>query len=543
MGDRDQPMAWEGREYLRKRLIGKKVKVSLDYSRKPLEDSPHKDAMIFATISREKSDSSEDIGSGLVSNGYVTVMRHRSDEERARLYESYVHLEKEAASAKKGVHSDKQPGVRRVNDLTGAENKKRSKEMLSSFENVGKIRGILEYASTGSRFRVYLVKESCLIAIALKGVRSPVPSRTNTQDSAQQKGAPFGDEALHFVKLSYLQRDVELEISSVDRTGAYLGSVYASSMTPGGPEIDIGLSLLTNGYATLNEFYDPSRDEGGEAYVKAEADAKAANKGLWREQNLLEEKNLAAKDAESENASGKVLRGRVVEIEYGGRIYMHVGDNVQESLRKIEMALRDLNVGSEVPDSVLQSQETFAARFSADNQWYRCKILAKDDKSKTVKVRFVDYGNEEWVSKKDIQRLPGAAASIPKLATELKLQHVVVPDENEACAIDAGQTLREIAYGQEVEAHVSGRDPSGAVVATITVGDKDIAAELLKAGVARLIRQKNRFSKEGFTKYGKDEDIGRETRNYLWRYGDPYLSDEDDSQADKQMRERRYAGR
>jgi len=305
-GDKDQPMAWEGREYLRRRLIGRKVKVAVDYSRKPPEDSPHKDVMIFATISREKGDSSEDIGSNLVSNGYVTVMRHRSDEERARNYESYVQLEKEAANAKKGVHSEKPPAVRRVNDLTGPDNKKRSKEMLSSFDNVGRIRGILEYASTGSRFRVYLGKESCLIAIALKGVRSPAPSRTNVQDPAQQKGAPFGDEALHFVKLSYLQRDVEVEISSVDRTGAYLGTVYAINATPGGPEVDIGSSLLTNGYATLNEFFDPARDEGGEAYVRAEAEAKAANRGLWKDQNLLEEKNLAAREAEADTTGGKV---------------------------------------------------------------------------------------------------------------------------------------------------------------------------------------------------------------------------------------------
>lgn len=61
--------------------------------------------------------------------------------------------------------------------------------MLDSFASAGPMKGILEYASTGSRFRIFLSKGSALIGLALKGVRSPVPSRTNIgQDGSKQAG-------------------------------------------------------------------------------------------------------------------------------------------------------------------------------------------------------------------------------------------------------------------------------------------------------------------------------------------------------------------
>lgn len=116
---------------------------------------------------------------------------------------------------------------------------------------------------------------------------------------------PFGDEALHYVKLSFLQRDVIVNISSVDRTGAYLGTVQVDKQTVDGSPVDIGLNLLENGYATLNEFFDPSRDDGGENYVRAQVAAKAADKGLWKELNPLEVA-AAAKETKERGDDGKV---------------------------------------------------------------------------------------------------------------------------------------------------------------------------------------------------------------------------------------------
>lgn len=52
-----------------------------------------------------KENAEDDVGAGLVRGGYVAVVRHRSDEERARNYEEYVQLEKDAITAKRGIHS------------------------------------------------------------------------------------------------------------------------------------------------------------------------------------------------------------------------------------------------------------------------------------------------------------------------------------------------------------------------------------------------------------------------------------------------------
>ncbi|KAJ8906198.1 hypothetical protein NDN08_002693 [Rhodosorus marinus] len=542
--DRDMPVAWEAREYLRQRLIGRRVKVSVDYQRKPQPESPMKDIMSYATITKDrggKENTEEDIGMGLVAGGFVSLIRHRSDEERARNYEQYVQLEKEATNAKKGIHSDKNIPVRRVNDLTGSENKKRNRDMLSSFADSGPHKGILEYASTGSRYRIYLPSHSCTLALALKGVRCPVPSRTLHGESAAQPGQPFGDEALHFVKLSFLQRDVQVDISSVDKTGAFLGTVRLTGQTPQAPMIDIGLSLLSHGYASLNEFFDPDRDEGGQIYSKTQEDAKTADKGIWKDYKVQEA--AAQKEIEAQQTAGQV-RGRVVDVGYGGKIVLHAGvPNVEESIRILETSLATLDVGdSNLPISMIKPGDGYAGKSAYDGSWYRCRVYSIDANSGKAKVRFIDYGIDDVVSARDLKRLPSEASGIPKLAFPIRFQYVVVPGDGDDYGIDAGQYLRELVYGKEVTAEVAYRDSDGTAIATVSLDGKDVASEMLKVGLARVLRQYNRHSKAAFEKYAADEEIGKKTHNYLWVHGDPYGSDEDDAEADKEARERRYGG-
>lgn len=192
--------------------------------------------------------------------------------------------------------------------------------------------------------------------------------------------------------------------------------------------------------------------------------------------------------------------------------------------------------------ATLKSNELFAARFSLDGLWYRSKVLRVDADAKMARVRFVDYGNDEWVPFNSITRLPGTVSSVPKLATEVTLLHVVVPSEGEELCMEAGQALRQITFGKTVEAQIAHRDSNGVPLAIVTADGVDVGAELLRSGLARLLRQRSRASKEAFAKYAKDEEQGRQKHQNLWRFGDPYASDEDDTEADKEARERRYGG-
>lgn len=73
----------------------------------------------------EGDDSSSTTASGganvaelLVARGFATVVRHRDFEERSNHYDALLAAESRAINGKKGIHSNKDPPVMHVTDLT-----------------------------------------------------------------------------------------------------------------------------------------------------------------------------------------------------------------------------------------------------------------------------------------------------------------------------------------------------------------------------------------------------------------------------------------
>ena len=65
-----------------------------------------------------------------------------------------------------------------------------------------------------------------------------------------------------------------------------------------------------------------------------------------------------------------------------------------------------------------------AARFSHDGQWYRARVRRCSDVLKTAEVIFIDYGNEETVSYKDIR--DDKFKTMPPQAISAKLRWVLI---------------------------------------------------------------------------------------------------------------------
>ncbi len=65
---------FEAREFLRKRLIGKRVQVTLDYIQPRMEQLPEKMACTVMA-------GGVNIAEGLVSKGLARVVRHRGDDD------------------------------------------------------------------------------------------------------------------------------------------------------------------------------------------------------------------------------------------------------------------------------------------------------------------------------------------------------------------------------------------------------------------------------------------------------------------------------
>ncbi len=103
----DVPYMFEAREFLRKKLIGKKVNVQVDYIQPANQGFPEK-TCCTVTISNIN------VGEALVSKGFATVIRYRQDDDqRSAHYDELLAAENRAMKKAVGLHSKKEPPTHR----------------------------------------------------------------------------------------------------------------------------------------------------------------------------------------------------------------------------------------------------------------------------------------------------------------------------------------------------------------------------------------------------------------------------------------------
>ncbi|XP_062850728.1 staphylococcal nuclease domain-containing protein 1 isoform X3 [Trichomycterus rosablanca] len=163
----DIPYMFEAREFLRKKLIGKKVNVTVDYIRAatagtetgPLPAFPERTC---ATVTIGGINTAE----ALVSKGLATVIRYRQDDDqRSSHYDELLAAEARAIKNGKGLHSKKEVPIHRVADISGDTQK--AKQFLPFLQRAGRSEAVVEYVFSGSRLKLYMPKETCLITFLL----------------------------------------------------------------------------------------------------------------------------------------------------------------------------------------------------------------------------------------------------------------------------------------------------------------------------------------------------------------------------------------
>jgi staphylococcal nuclease domain-containing protein 1 len=96
----DIPWMYEAREFLRRKLVGHKVNVAIDYVKPASDGYPEK---LCATVTID----GVNVAEALVSKGYATVVKYKpGDEMRSSQYDALYSAEQRAIEAKKGVHKD-----------------------------------------------------------------------------------------------------------------------------------------------------------------------------------------------------------------------------------------------------------------------------------------------------------------------------------------------------------------------------------------------------------------------------------------------------
>lgn len=260
-----EPFGYDAKEFVRKSLIGRTVSVKIDYTRemksatadnnnssRPKTAQAEGDAVV-----EEKQQAAEEPASAekrlfgtvfvqekninleLVKEGLATVVRHRANEPKSAFIDVLYAAENEAKDARKGLHGNADKATHlRLNDLTLAATPKQSQQYFMFFQNKGRVRATVEKVFTGSRYKLIVPSTSIVLSFALQGIAAP--SFNKHKRGSQPE--PFAQESLDFVRRSILQRDVDVEFNSVDKTGTYVGFLFTGKK-------NLALEMLEHGFA------------------------------------------------------------------------------------------------------------------------------------------------------------------------------------------------------------------------------------------------------------------------------------------------------
>ncbi|XP_027338494.1 ribonuclease TUDOR 1-like [Abrus precatorius] len=551
--EKPAPYAREAKEFLRTRLIGRQVNVQMEYSRKvaPTDgsvvssvaaaDSRVMDFGSVFLLSTAKVDNDDTLSSTpaagsqqtgvniaelVVGRGFGTVIRHRDFEERSNYYDALLSAESRAISGRKGIHSAKDPPVMHITDLTTASAKK-ARDFLPFLHRSRKVPAVVEYVLSGHRFKLLIPKETCSIAFSFSGVRCP------------GRDEPYSDEAIALTRRKIMQRDVEIEVETVDRTGTFLGSLWES-------RTNVAITLLEAGLAKLQTTFGSDRIPEFHLLDQAEQSAKRQKLKIW--ENFVEGEEVS-NGATVENKQQEVLKVIVTEVVGGGKFYVQtVGD---QKIASIQQQLSSLNlkdapvVGAFNP----KKGDIVLCYFHADKSWYRAMVVNTprgpvESPKDMFEVFYIDYGNQEEVPYSQLRPLDQSVSAAPGLAQLCSLAYIKIPNLEEDFGQEAAEYLSELTLnsGKEFRAKVEERDTSGGKVkgqgtgtilaVTLVAVDAEISvnAAMLQEGLART-EKRNRWDRKerqlAFDNLEMFQEEARTSRRGMWQYGDIQSDDED----------------
>lgn len=327
----------------------------------------------------------------LVGKGLATVVRYRQDDDqRSSKYDELLTAEAQAIKSNKGVHSKKEATPLRINDLT-VDHSRIKHQYLPSWQRALRTEAIVEFIASGSRFRLFLPKDSCLVTFLLAGISCPRSSRPAVGNTPAQEGEPFGDEALSFVRERILQRDVSVHIDTTDKAAtSVIGWLWLEN------NANLSVLLVEEGLASVH--FSAEKTEYYRQLKAAEDSAKSKKKNIWAnyvEENK-EDQEIKEEDKDEKVTERKVNQEKVVVTEVTPEIHFYAQHTDQGA--KLETLMAKLR--KEFTDSpplasayTPKRNDLCAAQFSEDNEWYRAKV--EKVQGQNASILYIDYGNKE----------------------------------------------------------------------------------------------------------------------------------------------------
>ncbi|KZT08461.1 transcription factor [Laetiporus sulphureus 93-53] len=436
--------AFEAREFLRKRLIGKHVKVHIDFVRPKEGEYEEREC---ATVRHGNQNSN--IAEQLIEKGLASVVRHRrDDEDRSPDYDKLMAAEQAATNDLRGIHSGKEPPAYKQ-PLNISESHNRAAPFLNGFKRAGRMPGVVDYVAAGSRFKIFLLKDNQVLTLVLSGIRAPRTARNQSE-----KGEPYGPESADFATRHYMQRDVEIEVQEVDKSGGFIGALYLNKTE------NAAVSLVREGLATVHSYSAESLPWSRQLY-DVEDEAKREKRNIWRDYDESAEQAQEAPGADQGPLKPEYLDVIISDVRTTNGFGFSVQILNTEGIASLEKLMRDFSLyhkgATETSGFVPRSGDLVSAKFS-DGSWYRAKVRRASPVKKQAEVTFIDYGNQDTVKFANIRPLDSRFRSLPGQAHDARLSFIKLVDPKNEHYTEAVERFRVLCEGRKLVANVDYRE-------------------------------------------------------------------------------------
>jgi staphylococcal nuclease domain-containing protein 1 len=548
--------AYEGRNFLRRKLIGQKVRVVQDYFREANKEHNIPERAFF-TVYHEK----KNVGLELVSQGFAAVSEHKESDARSPDYQEFIVAEAKAKKRNLGLFAKPGVTIPAFNDLSdrdavtkeaksgaaasssgdGEAAAKASRESVDAAQAARlnqflphvqgtRLPAVVERVFSATRMKVWVDKIQCMLPITLACVRGEkMEAAPGVVPASYPNNKGVGNVAYNTVRGQVYLRDVEILIDSVDRTGAFNATVFVNGK-------DLSIGLLQEGLVKL--LHAPAKRTKQipyEEFRKYEDSAKAARKGMWLNWDEAEdERRIAAIRAKRAEEMGIATQERKSKTESFHATITEIIDCTLFYFRRSEETesatferITDTLQTGGAPLTSHNDGDLVAAQFASDQTWYRARIVKAEENDQFL-VYYIDYGNSEIVAKNQLRALPAGCAltDLPAQAQEATLAYIKCPTLGEEHGPEAADFLKHLVWEKPLLASIHWTEGS---VAHVVLGDPatstDINGELLRNGFARVPFSRIRSPILG--KMREFEEQARTQRLGIWQYGDIIDSDEE----------------
>lgn len=526
----DNPILYHAREMLRKKLLGKKALVKVEYIQPKSDSYPEKICCSVRPADQPKWNAAE----ALVSKGYASVIKYMSDDsQRASNFDELLKAEQNATKSKDSKDKEKMKDFLPLKVVDLCNDATRAKQLFPFLSRTRKD-AVVEFVFSASRFKLFLPKENnTLLTLVLAGVA--VPREPEALKNASTAAA----------KALVHQKDVTIQVDGMDKKGNFIGWIFYKDENSN-KDVSLNLQLVKLGYGQVRD----SSSSGTLGELKAaETIARERKLGMWlnyqEPKRKEEDSNVNAETSEvveeeaatttnevgSKAASNKeadLMKNRKPVIVTNAQMKeKNVIVSVQsvESGPKLEELLKQMR--AELPNKKGGEQftptkgEIVAAKFSADHQWYRAKVL-KVNSPQDIEIVFIDYGNVEKVRARDLAKLMPKFASQEAFAKDYVLAFVEATTHDQDWVEESRRAFVEATYAQ-VLMRVEYKDPVTNMDAISLVHESsktDIGKKLVENGLLIALKRRERKLLRTINDYINAEKTAKENRANMWQYGD-----------------------